>query len=50
MYFKFDFSGSQIIYHNFEEDYSGIEKERNNQSIILSRELESYNCQTLQKI
>lgn len=48
--FKFDFSGSQIIYHNFEEDYSGIEKERDNQSIILSRELESYNCETLQKI
>jgi len=45
--FKFDFSGSQIIYHNFEEDYSILEKERDHQTIIISQELESYNCQAL---
>jgi len=48
--FKFDFSGSQIIYHNFEEDYSYLEKERNNQTIIPSQELEMYTEHALSKI
>jgi D-glycero-alpha-D-manno-heptose-7-phosphate kinase len=48
--FKFDFSGSQIIYHNFEEDYSYLEKERSNQTIIPSQELEMYTDQLLSKI
>lgn len=37
--FKFDFSGSQIIYYNLEEDYSILERERANQSIDSAREL-----------
>ena len=39
--FKFDFTGSQIIYYNLEEDYSGVERERENQVIDISRELGS---------
>lgn len=46
--FKFDFSGSQIIYHNFEEDYSYLEKERRSQNIIPSQELEMCTDQVLQ--
>jgi D-glycero-alpha-D-manno-heptose-7-phosphate kinase len=37
--FKFDFSGSQIIYYNIEEDYSVLERERANQSVDSAREL-----------
>ena len=48
--FKFDFSGSQIIYHNFEEDYSCLEKERNNQTIIQSQELAKFSDHVLSNI
>jgi D-glycero-alpha-D-manno-heptose-7-phosphate kinase len=48
--FKFDFSGSQIIYFNFEEDYSNIEKEQAKQTIIQSRELETLNTNFSQAI
>lgn len=37
--FKFDFTGSQIIYFNHEEDYSKIEEEMAGQQIIVPREL-----------
>ncbi|WP_136514971.1 GHMP family kinase ATP-binding protein [Geomonas edaphica] len=39
--FKFDFTGSQIIYYQLEEDYSGIEQEREKQVIDTARELSS---------
>jgi len=38
--FKFEFSGSQIVYFNNQEDYSIIEKERAKQSIQAFKELE----------
>jgi D-glycero-alpha-D-manno-heptose-7-phosphate kinase len=37
--FKFEFSGSQIVYFNNHEDYSIIEKERAKQSIQAFKEL-----------
>ena len=37
--FKFDFSGSQIIFFDPQEDYAELEKERANQSIDAFREL-----------
>jgi D-glycero-alpha-D-manno-heptose-7-phosphate kinase len=37
--FKFDFSGSQIIFFDPQEDYTELEKERANQSIEAFREL-----------
>lgn len=39
--FKFDFSGSQIIYYSLEEDYSHVERERASQVVDTSRELSS---------
>lgn len=37
--FRFDFNGSQIVYHTHEEDYSTIESERNSMDITPFREL-----------
>jgi len=37
--FKFEFSGSQIIFCDRQEDYSDLEKERSNQTIDRFREL-----------
>jgi D-glycero-alpha-D-manno-heptose-7-phosphate kinase len=37
--FKFDFTGSQIIYHAHEEDYSKVEEELASQQIVATREL-----------
>ena len=37
--FKFEFSGSQIIFLDHEEDYSDLEDERNKQSIQAFKEL-----------
>ncbi|MBL7224535.1 MAG: kinase [Desulfobacteraceae bacterium] len=37
--FKFEFSGSQIIFFDPEEDYADIEKERSNQSVQAFQEL-----------
>lgn len=37
--FTFDFTGSQIIYHSHEEDYSKIEEELACQQIVATREL-----------
>ena len=37
--FKFDFTGSQIIYFHHEEDYSKLEEELAGQQIVATREL-----------
>jgi D-glycero-alpha-D-manno-heptose-7-phosphate kinase len=37
--FKFEFSGSQIIFYDHEEDYSAEERARASQSIETFREL-----------
>jgi len=38
--FKFEFSGSQIVFLNHQEDYSILEKEREKQTIQMFKELE----------
>jgi D-glycero-alpha-D-manno-heptose-7-phosphate kinase len=38
--FKFEFSGSQIVFFDREEDYSGLERVRSSQSIEAFRELD----------
>jgi D-glycero-alpha-D-manno-heptose-7-phosphate kinase len=38
--FKFEFGGSQVIFHELEEDYSAHDKARDKQQIEAFRELD----------